>query len=176
MSFPKSQAAIAKATDVVIPTPQCRSVKVAWEPAAQWILRLAGRDQTNSSTDALREEFGQSIPALWKRAGCPHVEDDAAFFEVLQDCLDHRRDPTAHRPPRHCVWHDGQHCYVHQPSLIEWLSTPAGGNEHRDWTEVRNALLLLDFVSEQVNRSRSGATVKVRLWRGPLDLLVDDET
>ena len=186
LSFSKSQACISKATGVVIPTPTHRGIKAVWEPAAQWILQLAGKDQTNS-TDSLREEFGQSIPALWKRAGSPQVThptgkpdagepDDAAFFEVLRDCLDHRRDPAAHRPPRHCVWHDGRHCYVHQPSLIEWLSTPAGGNEHRDWTEVKNALLLLDFVPEQVHRSRGGETVKVRLWRGPLDLLVDDET
>jgi hypothetical protein len=125
MSFARSQAIIAEATQVVIPTPQRRSIKADWEPAAQWILRLAGKDETNS-TDSLREEFRQIIPGVWKRADCPHVEDDAAFFEVLQECEDHRRDPTAQRPPRRCVWHDNNDTYVHQPALIEWLSTPAG--------------------------------------------------
>jgi hypothetical protein len=113
--------------------------------------------------------------ATWKRAECPEVEDDAAFYAVLQECLDHRRDAAAQKPPRHCVWHDGMHCYVHQPSLIEWLSTPAARNKHFDWSLVRNALLLLDFEPDQVHRSIDANAVNVRVWRGPLDLLVDDE-
>ena len=175
ISFPRSQAIVGQATEVVIPTPNRRSIKPDWEPAAQWILQLAGKDQTNS-TDSLREEFRHIIPATWKRAGCPHVKDDTAFFEVLQECADHRRDPTARTPPRRCVWHDNKDAYVHQPSLIEWLSTPAGHNKQWDWGQVRNALLLLDFQPEQVHRSVNSTTSKVRLWRGPLDLLVDDET
>jgi hypothetical protein len=74
------------------------------------------------------------------------------------------------------VWHDNRDTYVHQPSLIEWLSTPAAHNKHWAWAEVRNALLLLNFVPEQVHRSVNSITAKVRLWRGPLDLLIDDET
>jgi putative DNA primase/helicase len=175
ISFPRSQAIIGQATQVVLATPSRRSIKPDWEPAAQWILQLAGKDQTNS-TDSLREEFRHIIPATWKRAGCPHVENDTAFLEVLQECADHRRDPTAQHPPRRCVWHDNSDAYVHQPSLIEWLSTPAGHNKQWDWGQVRNALLLLDFQPEQIHRSVNSTTAKVRLWRGPLDLLVDDET
>jgi hypothetical protein len=174
-SFARSQAILAEATQVLIPTPPRRGIKALWEPAVQWILRLAGNDQINS-TDSLREEFRHIIPATWKRAGCPNADDDPDFFEILQECLNHQRDPAALKPPRRCVWHDGKHCYVHQPSLIEWLSTPAGRNKHYDWGDVRNALLLLDFVPEQVHRSVNKVDAKVRLWRGPLDLLVDDES
>jgi hypothetical protein len=174
LDFVRLQA-LAEATQILIPTPPRRSIKAVWEPTVQWILRLAGTDRI-SSTDALREEFRYIIPATWKRAGCPNVEDDAAFFDVLEECLNHRRDPAAQQPPRRCVWHDNKDSYVHQPSLIEWLSTPAGRNKHYDWGDVRNALFLLNFVPEQVHRSVNKQTVKVRLWRGPLDLLIDDET
>jgi hypothetical protein len=74
------------------------------------------------------------------------------------------------------VWHDGDYCYVHQPSLIEWLSTPGGRNKHYDWNDVRKALSLLHFKPEQIHRSRGSETVNVRLWRGPLEVLIDDET
>lgn len=180
-SFARSQAILAEATQVLIPTPPQRKIKAAWEPAAQWILRLAGTDRV-TSTDALREEFRHIIHATWKRAGCPETtadqdkEADFLFFAFLQDCLDHRRDPAADKPLRCCVWHDGKDSYVHQPSLIEWLSTPGARNKHYDWSDVRNALLLLDFVPEQAHRSIDNTTVNVRLWRGPLDLLVEDET
>jgi hypothetical protein len=180
MSFARSQAILAEATQTLIPTPPRRSTKAVWEPAVQWILRLAGNDRINT-TDALREEFRTIIYSTWKKAKCPHTmtdqdrESDTLFFQFLQECLEHRRDPSATQPPRCCVWHDGENCYVHQPSLIDWLSTPSGRHKQYDWGDVRNALLLLDFVPEQVHRSINRQNVNVRLWRGPLDLLVDDE-
>jgi hypothetical protein len=180
-SFARSQAILAEATQTLMATPPQRRIKSLWEPTVQWILRLAGSDRITSS-DSLREEFRHIIYATWKRAGCPDTtsdldrETDSEFFSYLGKCLDHRRDPTALKPPRHCVWHDGKDCYVHQPSLIEWLSTPAGRNKHYDWSDVRNALLLLDFVPEQTHRAIEGTDIKVRLWRGPLDLLIDNET
>jgi hypothetical protein len=178
-SFARSQAILAEATQVLIPTPVRRDVKPLWEPAVQLILRLAGDDRI-TSTDALREEFREIIPDTWKKAGLPIAVDDPQFLAVLRECQSHVRDPKSIAPPRCCVWHDNQHCYVHQPSLIEWLGLPAGGNKRPDWGEVRNALLLLNFVPERVHRSvtdKSGkVAANVRLWRGPLDLLADDET
>ena len=175
MSFARSQIILAEATRTVIPTPPRSKIKTTWEPVAQLILRLAGADRV-MSTDALREEFRHIVEGTWKSAGCPNVDDDGDFFEVLRECLDHHREPAAVKPPRRCVWHDGKYSYVHLLSLVEWLSTPAGRNKHYDWGQVRNALLLLDFVPEQIHRSFDGLNVNVRLWRGPLDLLVDDET
>jgi hypothetical protein len=99
----------------------------------------------------------------------------ATFLDKLRACQTHKRNPQG-PPPESCVWHDGEYCYVHQPSLVEWLSTPGGRNRHYDWGDVRDALLLLDFTPEQIHRSYDGVSAKVRLWRGPLEILVDDET
>jgi hypothetical protein len=175
ISFSKSQAILAETTQVLLPSPPRRSAKSSWEPAAQLILRLAGAGDM-TSTDALRDEFEHIILSTWKRADGPHAWADEMFFQVLRECLEHRRDPQAVKPTRTCVWHDSRHCFVHQPSLVEWLSTPAARNKHYDWGEVRKALLLLGFQREQVHRSCGNETVNVRLWKGPLELLVDDET
>jgi hypothetical protein len=173
-SFARAQVILAQATRVLIPTPARRNIRTDWEPAVQLILRLAGKDQTMNA-DKLREEFRDILHMAWERAQYPHTADDAAFFAMLRLCYSHQRDPKG-PPPSCAVWHDGKDCYVHQMSLIEWLSTPGGRNRHYDWGDVRNALLLLDFVPEQVHRSLNKEHAKVRLWRGPLDLLIDDET
>jgi hypothetical protein len=138
------------------------------------ILQLAGTDRVTSA-DKLRDEFRDILHTAWKRASCPNTQKDAEFLELLQACLMHTRDPKG-PPPRCCIWHDQSDCYVHQASLIEWLSTPSGRNRHYDWGDVRDALLLLDFVPVQVHRSVKGQAAKVRLWRGPLEILVDDES
>jgi hypothetical protein len=175
VNFAKSQEILAEATQTLIRTPPRRSAKALWEPAAQLILRLAGATDM-TSTDSLRDEFQHIILSTWKRAGCPHAREDEVFFEMLRECLEHRRDPQAAQPTRCCVWHDGHCAFVHQPSLVEWLSTPAARNKHYDWGEVRQALALLDFKREQIHLSHHGQTVNVRAWRGPLELLIDDET
>jgi hypothetical protein len=64
---------------------------------------------------------------------------------------------------------------VHQPTLAEFLSTPGAKSKQYEWGYVRDAMLLLDFVPQQVHRSFNKQHAKVRLWVGPLDLLVDDE-
>ncbi len=70
-----------------------------WEPIAQLILRLAGKDQTMNA-DALKEEFRDILYAAWERAGYPHTTDDAAFFAVLRLCYSHQRGNPKGPPPK----------------------------------------------------------------------------
>jgi hypothetical protein len=174
ISFSKSRAILAETTQMLIPTPPRRAANAAWEPTAQVIMKLAGTSDI-TSMDSLRDEFADILQSTWKRAERPAATDDGEFIDLLRACQTHKRNPQG-PPPNHCVWHDGEHCYVHQPSLIEWLSTPAARNKQYDWSDVRKALLLLGFKREQIHRSRDKETLNVRLWRGPLELLIDDET
>jgi hypothetical protein len=175
MNFASSQAILAEATGIVMRTPKRQTIKSLWEPTAQIILRLAGKDRV-MNIHKLRDEFREILPTAWKLAHCPHaVNNEGEFLDLMQQCYTHVRDPKG-PPPRCVIWHDGKNSYVHQPSLMQWLSTPGGRNKHYDWGDVRNALLLLDFIPEQIHRSVDNQNAKVRLWRGPLDLLVDDES
>lgn len=173
INFTTSQEILAEATQTLMQTPSRRAAKTLWEPAAQLILRLAGASDMTSA-DSLRDEFQHIIMSTWKRAGCPHAREDEVFFAILRECQEHVRDPQSAQPARCCVWHDDHCSFVHQPSLVEWLSTPAGRNKHYDWSEVRKALSLLDFKREQIHLSHHRQTVNVRLWRGPLELLIDN--
>jgi hypothetical protein len=173
-SFARSQAILAEATQQLIASPSRKTLKAVWEPAAQLILQLAGTDRV-ASADEQRDEFRDILHTAWKRAECPSTHDDAGFLKQLRACQTHARDPHG-PPPVCCVWHDGENCYVHQASLIEWLSTPSGRNRHYAWGYVRDALLLLDFVPVQIHRSVKNESAKARLWRGPLEILVDDES
>ena len=174
LNFTNSQAILAEATGVVMRSPSRRSLKAVWEPAAQLILELAGKDRV-PSTDKLRDEFHQILYMTWKRASCPVTNDDTEFFELLRQCAIHKREAHS-EPPRCAIWHDNRTCYVHQPTLIEWLSTPVAKSKHYDWGEVQKALLLLEFKPRQIHRSEAGQGAKARLWCGPMDYLIDDET
>jgi hypothetical protein len=68
------------------------------------------------------------------------------------------------------------YCWIYQDALVTWLSTPVAKSKHYDWEYVRTALLLLDFNPRELHRSLNGERVHVRVWKGPLDLLVDDDT
>ena len=173
-SFARAQVILAQATQVLIPTPARQNIKTEWEPAVQLILKLAGKDQTMNA-DKLREEFREILRIAWERAKYPCTKDDSEFLAMLRLCYSNKRDPQG-PPPACAVWHDQAHCYSHQMSFMNWLSTPGGRNKHYDWGEVQNAYLLLDFVPKQVHRSVNNQHAKVRLWRGPLDLLIDDES
>ena len=185
LNFATGQAIIADATGIVLPHPPRTQLRALWEPASQAILNLAGKDRVTTS-DALREEFAHILYATWKRAGCPSVTDadetkaDAEFLQLLKLCGTHERDHAA-PPPKCAVWHDHCDCFVHQPTLLEWLSTPHAKAKHYPWPEVDKALLLLGFRPEQIHRSVKKPDgrrdiAKVRLWRGPIDVLTDDES
>ena len=173
-SFARSQSIIAEATRVLIPTPPRRSIKAEWEAAAQMLLNLAGKDQT-MSPHKTREEFSEILRIGWEQAGYPVADSDEKFLRLLRLCYTQPRDPRG--PAPECtVWHDNKDCFVHQMTLINWLSTPSGRHHHYEWGEVRDALFLLNFVPLQVHRSVNKEHAKVRLWRGPLEILVADET
>jgi hypothetical protein len=174
-TFSRSQAILAGATGILIPTPAKNKVRSAWEPAAQMLLQLGETDQILSDAD-LKEEFDQVLRATWVRAGRPEANTDVEFIEFLQSCLSHARDPASDRPPRCCIWVADGYCWIHQPSLLEWLSTPSCKNTRYAWGVAKEALFLLGFEPQRLHRSAEGCSSKVSVWRGPLDLLVDDET
>jgi hypothetical protein len=175
MVFSRSQAILAGATGLVIPTPPNRIVRREWEPAAALMLRVADRDKVLTAAD-LKDEFSEVLRATFKRAGTPYASDPDAFVQILGECTTHSRDPQNGNPPRCCVWVAEESVWVHQPSLLEWLSTPMGKNKHYPWADVREALFLLDFRPRQIHRSAGTSAAKANVWQGSLDVLTDDET
>jgi hypothetical protein len=69
-----------------------------------------------------------------------------------------------------------QFVWVYQDALVSWLSTPGAKSKHYAWDDVRTALLMLNFNPRELHRSWKSDKVHVRVWKGPLDLLVDDDT
>jgi hypothetical protein len=179
-TFARSQDRLLDATGFLIPTPTNKAIKRTWEPVAQLIRTLADQDATNIEPP-LKDEFEQIIRATWVRAGTPQAFGREEFFKILQACQNYKRDHVADRPPRCCVWigagetSEGS-CWIYQDALLSWLSTPVAKARHYPWDDVRTALLLLDFQPRELHRSLDGQRVHVRVWQGPLDLLVDDET
>jgi hypothetical protein len=176
-TFGRSQIVLFESTGYLIPTPPARKIRPTWDPIAQLIHRIANRDQSLSGSD-LKEEFADVLRATWERAGQPTIDpnDRRTFVEILKECAAHVRDPKS-TPPRCCVWTAEGSAWIHQPSLLEWLSTPLAKNKHYSWGEAKEALFLLDFIPcPNLHRAFEGKSAKANVWRGPLDLLVDDET
>ena len=174
--FSPSQALLAEATGIVIPSPSRNRQKATWEPIAQLILRIAG-GQRVTAAQQLREEFGEILFNVWKRADGPIAQDKAGFVKLLQECLKHSRNSKATAPPRYAIWHDTSKSYVHLATLTEWLSVPSGKHHRYDAELVERALRLLGFVPLQVHKShKEVGSAKVRLWVGSLDVLTEDLT
>jgi hypothetical protein len=101
---------------------------------------------------------------------------------MLRDCQNYRRDHEAEKPPDCCVWVGGagelaeRYCWICQEPFMSWLSTPMAKSKHYPWEDVRVALLQLNFNPIDMHRSLNSQQVHVRVWRGPIDLLVDDDT
>jgi hypothetical protein len=174
-TFTRSQDVLLDATGFLIPSPPVKSIKRIWEPVAQLIRSIADQDATDIGPP-LKDEFEQIIRATWVRAGRPEARDRGQFFAILRECQQHKRDHTAEHPPRCCVWISEGWCWIYQDALLEWLSTPVAKSKHYPWNDVRTALLLLDFQPRELHRSLRGERVHVRIWKGPLALLVDDDT
>jgi hypothetical protein len=180
-TFARSQDILLDATGYLIPTPAQRVIRQDWEPCAQLIRTLADQDATNIEPP-LKDEFEQIIRATWVRAGRPQACDKETFFAILRDCQNYQRNHIDPVPPRCCVWIGGdgemseQYCWIYQDALLTWLSTPVAKSKHYAWDDVRTALLLLDFQPRELHRSFKGERVHVRVWKGPLDVLVDDDT
>jgi hypothetical protein len=180
-TFARSQDVLLEATGILIPSPPVRAIKQIWEPVAQLIRTLADQDATNIEPP-LKDEFEQVIRTTWVRAGRPEAIGKEEFFKILGECQNYRRDHVAQKPPRCCVWVGGagemsEHfCWIYQEALVMWLSTPVAKNKHYAWDDVRTALSLLNFKPRELHRSNNGERVHVRVWQGPVDLLVDDDT
>jgi hypothetical protein len=180
-TFARSQDILFSATGVLLPTPAQKEIKTTWEPIAQLIRSLADQNATNVAPP-LEDEFAQILRSTWERAGRPKTETREQFFEMLQHCQKCPRDPAALVPPVCAVWIGGageqaeQFIWVYQDVLQAWLSTPAAKSKHYLWDDLRTALLMLNFRPRELHRSLGDGKVHVRVWQGPLDLLVDDDT
>jgi hypothetical protein len=180
-TFSRSQDILFEGTGTLVPSPPLRLIKKMWEPAAQLIRTLADKDATDLEP-CLKDEFETIIRSTWIRAGRPQAFGREEFFAILRECQNQRRDHAAALPPRCCVWIGGageaseHQCWIYQDTLLSWLSTPGAKHKHYPWDDTRTALLLLGFKPRELHRSLNGEKVHVRLWQGPLDVLVDDET
>lgn len=180
-TFTRSQDILFYATDFLIPTPPRRVAVEVWEPVAQLIRNVANLDAVDSEP-ALKEEFESIIRSTWNKARRPYANDGDILFEILKECQTTRRNPDAEFPHRSCVWAGGMgesaphFCWVYQENLIDWLSTPSAKHKQYQWHTVRRALQMLGFKSDPIHLRRNGDQVWVRVWRGPIDLLADDDT
>jgi hypothetical protein len=175
ISFSRSQAILADATDVLLGTPSHTAIRSSWEPAAQLILELANRDK-EISEPPLKDEFREILRTVWERAGSPAIgaentHADELFVDLLRQCTSHARDPHA-EPPACCIWMAENFTWVHLPSLLDWLSCPVAKSRHFDWSDARKALLLLGFTYiKDCHRTACEKRGKASLWRGPQNLL-----
>jgi hypothetical protein len=180
-TFSRSQDILFSSTGVLVPSPPPREVKPTWEPIAQLVRTIADSDATNVDP-ALPDEFAELLKSTWERANRPKTETREEFFEMLQKCQNCPRDPGAVMPPAAACWIGGsgelaeQSVWVCLNVLQAWLSTPACKSRHYPWDELRSALLMLNFQPRELHRSFGDAKVHVRVWQGPLDLLIDDDT
>jgi hypothetical protein len=172
-SFRESQHILFAATGQLLATPPQRKVLALWEPAAQLIRRIADQDAVDTRP-ALEDEFADILSATFERAGRPVIENPAEWIAMLRECTSHKRNPQSPTPPSCAVWAGEGYAWVHQPSLVEWLSTPSARNKHFAWEDVRTALLLLDFVQRDLHRSHDTSEGHARVWQGPLDLLATE--
>jgi hypothetical protein len=180
-TFARSQDILFAATGYLMPTPRRADVRAVWEPIAQAIRSVADADATEVEPP-LKDEFRSIIRSTWRRAGRPDAVGREAFFYMLCDCQQQKRDHTAENPPECCVFigaegEQAEHSvWIYQEALVAWLSTPIARNKHYQWDEVRSALLQLDFKPRELHRSWKSEKAHVRIWQGPLSLLVDDDT
>jgi hypothetical protein len=176
-SFSRSQAILAEATHVLIPTPPKAKIRTAWEPAVQLLLELADRDK-ELADPPLQDEFREMLRSVWERAGSPSLhknqeQADELFVDLLRQSTAHARDPHA-EPPACCVWLAEGFSWVHLPSLLDWLSCPVAKSKHFDWSDARQALLLLGFsYIKDCHRAVGEKKGKASVWRGPQSLLTD---
>lgn len=181
-TFSRSQDILYDATDFLIQTPAQRNgIKNVWEPVSQLIRDISNADAVNLEAP-LKDEFESIIRTTWIRAGRPYANDAEEFYAILRKCQRWVRNEKAEAPPVCCVWAGGNgesslhHVWIYQETFIDWLSTPMAKRKYYPWDDVRKALMMLDFETDRPHLSRNGESVKVRVWKGPLSLLIDDET
>ena len=168
-SFAKSQAIISDVTNIWIPTPPHREIRLHWDPAIHLLLQIAAADGQRLEPP-LKEEVRDLIRLMWRSAGQPTSKDSGGFIEFVRAVAVARRNPTGAIPP--CVFVAEEHVWVHVPSFRLWLSIPALTNKLFPLADIRNGLMLLGFIyCENLSRGHQGDSETACLWRGPLDVL-----
>jgi hypothetical protein len=167
--FGRSQAIIADATNIIIPTPPQRQIREQWEEAAALLLKLAAQDAIRLEP-TLKAEIRDLIQLVWMAAGQPFAEDSGKFIEFMRQVEQTRRNPIGAVPP--CVFIAEQAVWVHVPSLRLWASIPTLTNKQPALGDLRSGLLLLGFVyRENLSRGFEGDSESACLWEGPVEVL-----
>jgi len=168
-AFSSSQAIIADATNIHLPSPPHRLVKATWDAAAALILRIASGD-AQTLEPPLKEETRELLRLMWRAAGQPLADDSEQFIDIMRAVLRSRRDPQGTPPP--CVFIAEESAWVHAPTFRAWLFIPSMMNKLYPLADIRNGLLLLGFTYiENLTRGADGDSETCCLWRGPLDTL-----
>jgi hypothetical protein len=199
-NFTLAQSAIFDGTGVLLPSPGPRKVRRIWEPLAQLIRSIADQDAVDMEPP-LADEFRQILRDVWQKSGKPNADasPDAdappspkqvrrQFNLMLHQCQLQNRESSTPA----CVWIAEGEIWVYPDTLTAWLSTAAGKSKHYSVEQVREGLSLLEFKPVDLHRSLSycplhrpaiktekpvaPCDIRIRMWHGPLDLLVDDET
>jgi hypothetical protein len=183
--FSRSQAIISDVTNILIPSPPVREIRKRWEEAASLLLKLAAMDDIRLEP-ALKEEIRDLLRLVWQAAGRPYAKDSGEFIGFIRAVQRTSRNPkwvwgdsarapqtakpTVAIPP--CVFVSEEAVWVHVPSLRLWASIPAITNTVPTLTNVRNGLLLNNFIyCENLTRGFNGDNETACLWRGPLSVL-----
>jgi len=170
-SFIKSQAIIADATDVYLPTPDYGSVRKSWDAAAGLILKIASGDK-QLLQPPLQEETRDLLRLMWRAAGQPQVHNSTEFIDLMRELMRARRDPLEATPPT--VFVAEEFSWVHVPTFRHWVSLPKFTNRLYPLADIRTGLHLLGFeYFENLSRGADGDSEKCCLWRGPLTTLED---
>ena len=96
--------------------------------------------------------------------------DTLMYLEFLIAIRRAVRDKDAAPPP--CVFCAEGFCWVHVPTLRNWLSLPALTNRLYPLEDIREGLMLLGFdYKKDTTRGSDGETETMSLWRGPMNVL-----
>jgi hypothetical protein len=167
MNFNTSQAIIAGATNIVIPSPKHGEIKSKWEAAAGLLLKIAAQDGMRIEP-ALKEEVRDLLRLMWRHTNEQEADNSEDFVRIVRKILKSRRDAESGAPPS--VFRAEGKCWVHVPTLRAWLSTPGFLYRHYPLADMRNGLMLLGFeYHENLTRRYGDDKVTACLWSGPME-------
>jgi hypothetical protein len=171
MSFSRSRAIVADGAEVLLAQPPKNHVSATWEPIVGMIIRLASEDARRVEP-WIKSECRDLLILMWRHSKQPQAEDSREFMEIMDKILRAVRSRDKEAPP--CVFVAEGSCWVHVPTLRNWLSTSALTNHLYPLADIRNGLLLLDFeYVKDVTRGFEGESMSASLWRGPVDALAE---
>jgi hypothetical protein len=168
-SFSNSQAIIADATNILLPTPRQGHIRANWEAAAHLLLTLGAADAAPLE-NATKQEVRDLLQIVWQASGKHEAGNNAEFITFVRTALRARRNPEGPVPP--CVFAAEGAAWVHVPSFRNWLYIPALTAKLYPLAEIRNGLLMLGFIyHENLTRRNEADSETACLWRGPREVL-----